>query len=114
MEKIEKLNLVELKVILKWLKLYKDLTKKLWNRWKSVFNRELSWKNTYKVEYISTSSLDSVWEKASIAFEKAFWKAPKREKIKFVENNSILGWIKIFKNDDMVDLSLSKAVNQIK
>ena len=113
MEKIEKLNLVELKLVLKWLKLYKDLTKKLWNRWKAIFDKETSWINTYKVEYTSSIGFEKAFEKASIGFKKAFGETPKKEKIIFVKNNSILWGVKIFKNDNVVDLSLSKAVNQI-
>lgn len=114
MEKIEKLNSSELKVILKWLKLYSDLTKKIWNRWKAIFDKKISWKNTYKVEYTSSIGLELAWKKAVIAFEKAFSKTPKKEKVTFVLNDSILWGIKIFKNDDMVDLSLWKAIDQIK
>ncbi len=114
MEKLEKLNSGELKKVLKWLKLYRDLSRKLWNRWKAIFNRELSWKDLYKVEHTSTMSKNIAWERAIIAFEKAFWKKLKKEDVIFVENDSIFWGIKIFRNDDMIDLSLSKAIDQIK
>jgi len=114
MEKIEKLNSSELKTVLKWLKLYSDLTKKLWNRWKSIFKNKLSWESSYKVEYTSALWVDSAWSKAEIAFKKAFSVEPKKENVSFIINDDIFGWIKIFKNDDMVDLSLAKAIDQIK
>jgi len=113
MEKIEKLNSVELKLVLKWLKLYSNLTKKLWNRWKAIFDKEISWSNTYKIEYTSSIGKEWAWEKATVAFEKVFWESPKKEKVSFILNDYILWWVKIFKNDDMVDLSLSKAINKI-
>jgi len=113
MEKIEKLNSVELKLVLKWLKLYSNLTKKLWNRWKAIFDKEISWNNTYKIEYTSSIGKEWAWEKATVAFEKVFWESPKKEKVSFILNDDILWWVKIFKNDDMVDLSLSKAMDQI-
>jgi len=114
MEKIEKLNSSELKAILKWLKLYSDLTKKLWNRWRSIFNNKLSGQKSYKVEYTSALWKDSAWEKSKLAFKKAFWEKPKKENVSFVINNDIFGGIKIFEDDNMVDLSLSKAIDQIK
>ena len=114
MENIEKLNSSELKTVLKWLKLYSDLTKKLGNRGKAIFGRELSWKKSYKVEYTSAITKDLAFDKASNAFQKAFWVIPNKEDIVFIENNTIFWGIKIFENDSMVDLSLSKAIDQIK
>ena len=114
MENLEKLNSGELKIVLKWLKLYRDLSRKLWNRWKAIFDRELSWKNLFKVEYTSTSNINNVWGKAELAFEKAFSVKPDKKDVVFIKNDTIFWGIKIFKNDDMVDLSLSKAIDQIK
>jgi hypothetical protein len=34
--------------------------------------------------------LDKAWKNASIAFEKAFSKSPKKEKVTFIINDSIL------------------------
>jgi len=114
MEKLEKLNSSELKIVLKWLKLYDDLSRKLGNRWKAIFDRKLSWKNSYKIEYTSAMTIDSAWEKAGSAFEKAFWSIPVKEDVVFIQNDTIFWGIKIFRNDDMIDLSLSKAIDQIK
>lgn len=114
MEKLENLNSSELKIVLKWLKLYSDLTKKLGNRWKTIFNKKISWENLYKIEYTSSINKDLAFEKATLAFKKAFWESPKKEEIKFIQNNDLFWGIKIFKNDSMIDLSLSKAIDQIK
>ena len=59
-------------------------------------------------------NIDNVWEKAEKAFEKAFSVKPDKKDVVFIKNNTIFWGIKIFKNDDMVDLSLSKAIDQIK
>jgi len=114
MEKLENLNSGELKKVLKWLKLYSDLSRKLWNRGKSIFSRKLSWKNSYKVEYTSALTKELAFEKAKLAFNKAFWCMPEKEDIVFIKNDTIFWGIKIFENDNMVDLSLSKAIDQIK
>ena len=86
----------------------------MWNRWKTIFSNTLSWEKSYKVEHTSTMWEESAWEKAEEAFLKAFWDTPKKENISFIKNDTIFGGIKIFRNDDMVDLSLSKAIDQIK
>jgi len=114
MEKLENLNSGELKEVLKWLKLYSDLSRKLGNRWKSIFSRKLSWKKLYKVEYTSALTEELAFERANWAFDKAFWCTPKKEDIVFIKNDTIFWGIKIFENDNMVDLSLSKAIDQIK
>jgi len=111
--KLWKLNSKELKELLKSLKLYLDLTKKLWNRWKTIFNNILSWKKSYKVEY-SNLWKDTAWEEAINVFKKVFWVSPKEEEVSFLENKNILAWIKVFQDDNMVDISLKKAINQIK
>ncbi len=114
MEKLETLKTEELKGVLKWLKLYYDLTRKIWKRGKKIFNREVSWENNYKVEYFSSMNLDDVLKQSSSVFKKSFWVEPKKDEVVFIKNDDILWGIKVFQNDDMVDLSLSMAVNQIK
>ncbi|MDQ7009759.1 MAG: hypothetical protein Q9M94_05700 [Candidatus Gracilibacteria bacterium] len=114
MEKLEKLNSSELKIVLKGLKLYSDLSRKLGNRGKAIFGRELSGKKYYKVEYTSALNEEKVFIQAQNAFNKAFGIIPKKEDIVFIQNDTIFGGIKIFENDNMVDLSLSKAIDQIK
>ncbi len=114
MKKLETLQLSELKAVLKWLKLYSDITRKIGKRWKALFHRTLSWTNSYKVEYTSSMKKETAWKQAQKAFQKSFGETPSEKEVTFVENDTIFGWIKIFQNDDMLDLSLSKAMNQIK
>lgn len=114
MEKLDNLKAADLKIILKWLKLYSGLTAKIWKRGKDLFHRELDGWYSYKIEYTSSMWIDSAWKQGESAFEKSFWTAPVKTEVDFIENDKIDGGIKIFKNDDMVDLSLSMAINQIK
>jgi len=114
MEKLDNLKVGELKLVLKALKLYSSLSSKIWNRWKVLFHRELDWGYSYKVEYTQAMWKDSAWKQAESAFKKSFWTAPSKKEVVFVENDKIEWGIKIFRNDDMVDLSLSMAINQIK
>ena len=57
---------------------------------------------------------DSAWKQAESAFKKSFGITPSRDEVIFIQNDDIEGGIKIFQNDDMVDFSLSMAINQIK
>jgi hypothetical protein len=114
MEQLEKLNKEELQDLLKWLQKYSDFTRKIGKRWISLFHRELDQKDLYKVEYTSSMSESVVWEQAKNAFKKIFWKAPAKKDVIFLQNDAIFGGIKIFQNDNMVDLSLSRIENQIK
>jgi len=99
----------ELKKILKTLKLYKDLTKKLWNRWKALFKSILTWESEYKVEYYTHASKDDSLEEAIKVYKKVFWDDVSPDDIRLVEKESLEWGIKVFKDDNLVDLSFKKA-----
>ncbi len=105
---LSKLNIWQLKEILKSLRLYKDLLAKLWNRGRDLFFSKIFEKNIYKVEYF-----ESVWEKEALiealkAYNKIFWISPSKEDIILKPKNSLEGWIRIHKDDCMADLSFKK------
>lgn len=99
----------ELKKILKTLKLYKELTKKLWNRWKALFKSILTWESEYKVEYYIHASKDDSLKEAIEVYKKVFWDSVSPDDIKLVEKESLEWGIKVFKDDNLVDLSFKKA-----
>ena len=45
MQNIENLNKTELEQLLKDLRLYKDLVRKVGNRWKTIYDNIFNWKN---------------------------------------------------------------------
>ncbi len=114
MKQLENIGVSELKTVLKWLKLYSSLVSKIGNRGKNLFHRELEWKNSYRLEYTSSMEENTAWKQGEKAFKKSFGITPSREEVVFIQNDDIEGGIKIFSNDDMVDFSLSMAINQIK
>ena len=114
MKQLENIQANELKTVLKWLKLYSSLVAKIGSRGKDLFHRQLEWKNSYKLEYTSSMKEDTAWKQWEKAFKKSFGITPSREEVVFIQNDEIEGGIKIFQNDDMVDFSLSMAINQIK
>jgi hypothetical protein len=47
------------------------------------------------------------------AFKKLFGKEPKKEYIVLKKKSSLEGWIRIFKDDNLVDLSFKKVEKSI-
>ncbi len=103
-----------LSLLLKDIKLYKDLTKKLWNRWKKIYEKIKNDKSYYLVEYYPSVSEDYIFSKVGEVYKKVFWTSPSREEIVFSKKESILWWVKIYKDDQVVDLSFSKVEKKLK
>jgi len=104
----------DLEKLLKELKLYNDLRKKLWNRWINLFKRNMN--NTSKLEVEYFPSIDEViaYENAITVYLKVFNIKPTKDEIKFISKKSIWGGIKVYMDDDMVDFSFSKVENLLK
>ena len=111
---IQALNLQDLKDLLKEIKLYKDLSKKLWIRWRKLYKRWLAWKQELLVEYFPLISEDLAYEKAKIVYEKIFSLNVKKNEIEFVSKQELLWGIKVYLDDSMIDLSFSKVEKFIK
>lgn len=112
-KEINNLNLIELKKLLKQVKNYKDLKTKLWKRWVSLFNRNLENKNLFVVEYFWDYSIDTIYNISSKVFKEIFWNNVLKDEIEFKRNDKIKWWIKIYKDDSLVDLSFLKFEKQI-
>ncbi len=111
---LEGKNLWDLQKLLKELKLYKDLVAKLWNRWKALFKSLVYNKSLYKIEYYP-----DMWEKAALqeaekVYEKMFWEKPNKDGLFLKAKESLDWWIKIFKDDKLIDLSFRKIEKEIK
>lgn len=114
MKEIETLSLPDAKLTLKSLKSYQDISKKVGRRWKAIFSQKMKGISTYVVEYFPSVDEDFVYEKSLPVFKKFFGVEPKRQEIVFVKKENILGWMKIFKDDNLVDLSFKRVVNKLK
>gem|GEM_PF-1677028 len=90
MKGIEGLNIKELKELLTQLKLYKDMTKKLGQRGRALFHRNLEGVSLLQVEYFPSVSKDSAFETAKTVYKKVFSIEPSREEIVFIKKESIL------------------------
>ncbi len=107
-------SLSDLKEVLKSLRLYKDLSQKLWNRGKNIFKSIVANTSIYKIEYFSKSSKQDALEEGLIAYKKIFGDTPKTEEINLVAKKSLEWWIRIYKDDNLVDLSFRKASETLK
>ncbi len=105
---INDLDLNQLQELLVELKLYKDLDKKLWSRWRNLYNSLKTWKKTYLVEYFPAISEDLAYEISSKVYTEVFNLKIEKNEIKFVSKESILGWVKVYFGDKVVDLSYQK------
>lgn len=111
---IEKLSWEELQSLLKEVKLYKQLRKQLGNRWKILFSHMKNNTSYYKVEYFPEVGLESAWEQAQKVFQNVFNISVEREAVIFEENIKLLGWIQVYKDDMVADLSYWKIENALR
>jgi len=111
---IGNLNKSDLKDLLKKLSLYKNLRRKLWKRWIKAYDNIINWKNEYKVEYFSAMDKDYVLKESIETYQKAFWVKPDISEIEIIENANLKWWMKLYFNDNLVDMSFSKVSALIK
>lgn len=111
---INSLSREELTSLLKKLKSYKSLKSNLGKRGIDEFERLQSGKPSFTVEYYPVLSEDDAYNNSLNVFDKVFGDKPEKSEIKFVKKESIKGWIRVFKNDSMVDLSFSKIEKALK
>jgi len=111
MQNIEGLWKAELEELLKDLKVYKDLTKKVWKRWKMIFDNKFNWVNQYSVEYYWEMDESYILAEAKEVYKKMFEISVDDKDIKLIKNEKIKGWMKIYLNDNLIDLSFLKFYN---
>lgn len=105
---IDSLNLKELKELLKELKLYNNLTKQLWDRWREKFENQKKWKKSLMVEYFPSISEEVAFLESKKIFKNIFWIDVEKEDLKFKENSNIKWWMRFYLDDKVLDLSYLK------
>ncbi|MDD3793771.1 MAG: hypothetical protein PHI37_03080 [Candidatus Gracilibacteria bacterium] len=111
---INNLTLEDSKSLLKEVKLYRDLKKQLGSRGVNLYNKIKTGKKNLVVEYFPSMSQDLAWEEANKVFTKVFSLNVKKEDVIFVEKESILGGIRVYSDDSVVDLSYLKIERIVK
>jgi hypothetical protein len=89
-------------------KAYKELRNKLWNRWVEQFKRNIENKYLLLVEYFPSVGKDLAKDIALWIYKKHFDLDVNETDIIFVEKEALKWWIKVYKDDFMVDVSFSK------
>lgn len=110
---LKNIKLADMKEILSGLQTYRDMKKKLWNRWAHLFHKQINKAHDYTVEYFSSLGEDTAFERAGSVYKKSFQVSPKREEIRFVVDDSVKGWMKVYFDDSMVDMSFKKVENKL-
>lgn len=114
MTQIDKLSLWELKLLLSDLRMYQDLRSKLGRRGIDLFTNLKQGKSSYMVEYFPIMGEDVAFEMAQKVFEQSFWEKIEREKISFVPRELLKGGMKVYKDDQMVDVSYAQVERKLK
>lgn len=105
---INNLNLIELKELLKELKLYNNLKKQLWDRWEKIYKNQKEWRMSLVVEYFPSISKKTAFEESKKIFKNIFNLDVEMSDLEFKENQNIKWWIRFYMNDKVLDLSYSK------
>lgn len=113
---ITSLNKTELQSLLKKLHLLNSLKKFLWKRGIRQYHKIIDWKDIFKVEYFDfwELSLNYVQEKSLEVYKKLFWLNIQLTQIEFIKNQNLQGWMRVFYNDNMYDLSYKRFQNLLK
>jgi len=114
MDSIKDLSISELKSILKSIREYIDLRKKLWKRGAKYFKKNLLWGHDYIVEYYPSLSKEFVLWEASKVYAEVFHEKPSQEEIFLIEKKSLWGGIKVYREDELVDMSFSNVEKKLK
>jgi len=114
MNNLEWKSLSDLKEVLKSLRLYKNLSEKLWNRWRNIFKSIVTNTSIYKIEYFESASKEDALAQWLVAYNKVFGITPKATEVNLIAKKSLEWWIRIYKDDNLVDLSFRKASEALK
>ena len=109
MNHLENMNLKEASELLRNIRSYADMTKKLGSRGRDLFKKKISGTKSYTVEYFSALGESSAWKQAEAVFSKSFGVSPKQDEVTFVPNDKLKGGMKVYVDDNMVDMSYKKV-----
>lgn len=110
---IQSLGLEDSKKVLKSLRLYKDLSKKLGRRGRKIFSDTTTGTHSYIVEYFPNVWKEYALEKALYVYEHTFEVIPKKEEVFLVEKNHLISGLKVYFDDNCVDLSFKNIENKL-
>ena len=98
----------QLKSLLKVLKFYKNLKNTLGKRGIEIFHQKMYHQAKYVVEYYPILDKKIVQEMAMKTYDEVFGETVDVKNILLFAREDLEGWIKVYKNHEMLDLSLSR------
>lgn len=110
---IDKLNLSELKDLLKEVKLYRDLKTQLWDRAEKIYNKIKKWEKTLSVEYFPAISKELAFDESKKIFKNIFNLDVEEKDVLLKENEKLRGWMRVYMDDKVVDLSYLKIEREL-
>lgn len=110
---LNKMDKKQLQALLKQLKNLDSLQKEMWKKWIALFKSKLNKTNIYKVEYPDFLDPKTITEYVLAILKKKFRLNLNSSDLHLTINNSISSWLRIFIDNDMIDLSLNKQVNKL-
>lgn len=102
-------TLSEAQDLLKSLRMYDDMKKKLWKRGTLLFHQKLNGTHLYRVEYHSSLWEDEAFRQALWLYTKIFSHTPTKNDIVMSENNLLWGGMKIYFDDALLDMSFKRV-----
>ena len=106
-------TLKEAKYVLNMLKKYRQMQKNLWKRWTDLFHLLQDGKHICRVEYHNSLSKDTALLQAIDLYWRIFSYTPTKEEILIVENNKLWGGMKIYFDDNLLDMSFKNIEKKI-
>jgi len=75
--------------------------------------KTLLWKKSLKVEYFPALWEEGAWTTAQGVFSRSFDVAAKKEEVQFIQNPDLKWGMKVYCDDNMVDISYKKIENMM-
>ena len=111
---ISKTTKDDLKNILKTLRFYRYLKIALWKKWIQIFEQMFHNQDTYFVEYYPSFDKKTVLDIAVKIYFDVFQKTVSKSEITLFEKNDLEWWMRLYKNHEMIDMSLARVKHFLK
>jgi len=108
MKEIASLSKKELRTLLKHLTTYQKLQKAIGKRGVSEYHRVQNGKDILKVEYFPTKDMSGIQKQTLEIYEKVYSKKIDTKDILWIEKQDLQWWIRVFLNDEMIDMSFAR------
>ena len=107
------ISLDDAKQLLRLLLEDEDMRRKLWKRWATLFSNKLNDKHVLRVEYHPALSIDDIRWYVESLYRTIFQFEWSLENIDFRENTQLQWGMKVFLDDNLLDLSYKRIEKKL-